>query len=404
MLSQMTLQELSQLWSNPETRQGISWDSLISLPQSVQERFSAGFELLAVKPRNSLNKLPYINCENMDMIGNKSYPDLEESLLDENSSLTKMLGLIGNNKQVVDFGCATGYFAHLMARQQCTVTGVEINPEAAKTAEQYCQEVIVADLDFVSVKEILPDRQFDVAVFGDVLEHLRNPWQVLQDTKQILKKDGYVVASIPNIAHGAIRLALLQGKFEYTEFGILDNTHLRFFTRKTVEDLLENSGYLLKDIESTKLPFFANNTLVPHININDFDSEIIKRMQKDEDIDTLQFVVRAFPCSVEERQAALQNRYCKLLEESQLAQSELQQNQKTLEQLQSELQHSQNTSEQLQSELQHSQNTSKQLQCELQQALEQANATIRWMETSKFWKLRSKWFKLKIFLKSGSLE
>ncbi len=143
--------------------------------------------------------------------------------------------------------------------------------------------------------------------FGDVLEHLRNPWQILRDTKEILTEDGYVVASIPNIAHGAIRLALLQGEFEYTEFGILDNTHLRFFTRKTVEDLLENSGYLLKNLESTKLPFLANNNLVPQININNFDSEMIDRMQQDENIDTLQFVVRAVPCTVEERLADKQN-------------------------------------------------------------------------------------------------
>jgi O-antigen biosynthesis protein len=335
----------------------------------------------------------------MDPSGNKSYPPLEESLLDENSSLTKMLGLIGKNKQVVDFGCATGYFAQLMTRQECIITGVEINPDAALAAKQYCQEVIVADLDFVSVTEILPDRRFDVAVFGDVLEHLRDPWQVLRDTKQILKKDGYIVASIPNIAHGAIRLALLQGKFEYTELGILDNTHLRFFTRKTVEDLLENSGYLLKDLQRTKLPFFANNNLVPQININDFDREMIEKMQTDEDIDTLQFVVRALPCSPEERQAAWQNRYAQLLAESQINQAELQQSQQTVDRLQSELQQSQQTSAQLQSELQQIQHTSEQIQSQLKQALDRAKATIEWMETSKFWKLRSKWLKLKILFK-----
>ena len=70
----------------------------------------------------------------MDAIGNKNYPDLEESLLDENSSLAKMLGLIGNNKQVVDFGCATGYFAQLLAQQQCTVTGVAMSPTAPTVA------------------------------------------------------------------------------------------------------------------------------------------------------------------------------------------------------------------------------------------------------------------------------
>jgi predicted ribosome quality control (RQC) complex YloA/Tae2 family protein len=208
-----------------------------------------------------------------------------------------------------------------------------------------------------------------------------------------------VVASIPNIAHGAIRLALLQGEFEYTEFGILDNTHLRFFTRKTVEDLLENSGYLLKNLESTKLPFLANNNLVPQININDFDSEMIDRMQQDENIDTLQFVVRAVPCTVEERLADKQNRYAKLQKEFQTAQSELQQSRQTIDQLQSELQQSRQTIDQLQSELQQSRQILQQLQSELQQNLDLANANIQWMETSKFWQLRSNWLKLKVLLK-----
>ncbi len=357
----------------------------------------------------------------MDTIGHKSYPELKESLLDENSSLTKMLGLIGNDKQVVDFGCATGYFAHLLSQKQCLVTGVEINSEAASAAKQYCQEVIVADLDFVSVQEILGDRQFDVAIFGDVLEHLRDPWQVLRDTRQILKKDGYIVASIPNIAHGAIRLSLLQGKFEYTELGILDNTHLRFFTRKTVQDLVENSGYLLKNIERTKLPLLANNNLVPHVNINDFEREMIEKMQQDEDIDTLQFVIKAVPSSVEERLVDCQNRYGQLLQESQTSQSELEQSQKTTQQLQSELEQSQKTTQQLQSELEQSQNNLQQLQSELEQSQnnlqqlkseleqnleqgKQAIATIQWMETSKFWQLRSKWLRLKLFFQSESLE
>ncbi|MDF5728298.1 MAG: class I SAM-dependent methyltransferase, partial [Rhizonema sp. PD38] len=182
----------------------------------------------------------------------KDYPlvsDLSEADLDENSSLKKMSRLVGDNKQVLDFGCATGYFAQLLQSKGCQVTGVEVNPSAAKVAEQYCQKVIVTDLDFVSLGEILPKQTFDVAVFGDVLEHLRDPWKVLQETKQLLKPEGYVVASIPNIAHGAIRLALLQGRFEYMELGILDNTHLRFFTRKSVEKLFEDSGYIVNGIE-----------------------------------------------------------------------------------------------------------------------------------------------------------
>lgn len=331
----------------------------------------------------------------MDANWNKNYPTPEESL-DENNSLTKMLKFIGENKRVVDFGCATGYFSQILNQKQCVVTGIEINPEAAKIAEQYCQEVIVADLDFVSILEILPTHQFDVAIFGDVLEHLRNPWQVLRDTKQILKKDGYIVASIPNIAHGAIRLSLLQGKFEYTELGILDNTHLRFFTRKTVKDLLENSGYLLNDLDQTKLQIFTDDNLVPQLKQDDFDINIIQKMQQDEDIDTLQFIIRAYPCSTEELQKVSRNRCERLIEKSQIARSELQQTRQILEQLQSELQQTSTALAQSQSELQQTSNTLAQSQSKLQQT----NLTIQWMETSKFWRLRLAWLKFRDQLKT----
>ncbi len=156
-------------------------------------------------------------------------PDISQEGLDDNNCLIKMLHLIDENKQVVEFGCATGYFSKLLTQKRCRVTGVEINPDSAKIAKQYCEQLVVADLDFVSLVEILPTQQFDIAIFGDILEHLRNPWKLLEETRQLLKPDGYVVASIPNIAHGAIRLSLLQGKFEYKELGILDNTQLRFF-------------------------------------------------------------------------------------------------------------------------------------------------------------------------------
>ncbi len=122
----------------------------------------------------------------------KDYPsaqDITEEGLDENHSLKKMLRLVGENKRVIDFGCATGYFSQLLTRKGCRVTGIEINPDAAKVAELYCEQVIVADLDFVSVTEILPIHEFDVAVFGDVLEHLRNPWKMLEETQQLLKPE-----------------------------------------------------------------------------------------------------------------------------------------------------------------------------------------------------------------------
>jgi len=97
-------------------------------------------------------------------------------------------------------------------------------------AELYCEQVIVADLDFVSVTELLPIHEFDVAVFGDVLEHLRNPWRVLEETTVIEVRGIYSCISKYHVVTGR---TLLQGRFEYTELGILDNTHLDFYTQNS---------------------------------------------------------------------------------------------------------------------------------------------------------------------------
>ena len=366
----------------------------------------------------------------------KDYSSIElhsEEALGTNNSLGKMLSFIGTNKLVIDFGCASGYLAQLLTKKGCIVTGIEINPEAAKLAEQYCQQVIVADLDFVSLQEILPNQHFDVAIFGDVLEHLRNPWQVLKEAKTILNPDGYVVASIPNIAHGSIRLALLLGKFEYSELGILDNTHLRFFTRKTVNDLFDKSGYLIELTDRTTLPIFTANSLVPEVNQHEFNLETIQKLEADKDAQTLQFIIKAVPSSIEKKYAILHEQHCKLLEREQellsevqssevkleqsqsqlqnrqaeleLFQTEVKQIQADLEQSQSQLQNKQTELELSQSELQQSQEQLQQSQLELEQIktqlnqsrseFQQSQALIAAIQTSTFWQLRRVWFKFR---------
>ena len=300
----------------------------------------------------------------------KDYPllsNLSEADLDDNSSLKKMLQLVGENKRVVDFGCATGYFARFLTNKGCKVTGVEVNSQAAKSAEQYCEQVIVADLDFVSLAGILPEQTFDVAVFGDVLEHLRNPWRVLNETRKLLKPEGYVVVSIPNIAHGAIRLALLQGDFEYMELGILDNTHLRFFTRKTVETLFERCEYFVESVERTKLPIFSGSNWIPNIEKNKFDSKIIQEIEQDEDADTLQFVIRAFPLSLEGKYAALNEKYLKLVEEVKSSHTQLKQNRVELEQSHIQLQEKKNELEQSQNQVQQKQAEVERYQVEIKE-------------------------------------
>jgi len=95
-----------------------------------------------------------------------------------------------------------------------------------------------------------------VIVFADVLEHLRQPEEILSRCKQLLLPSGFVIASIPNIAHWSMRWNLLFGRFDYTNLGLLDRTHLRFFTYKSAFDLFEKSGYAVDcfDFVSGRFP------------------------------------------------------------------------------------------------------------------------------------------------------
>jgi 2-polyprenyl-3-methyl-5-hydroxy-6-metoxy-1,4-benzoquinol methylase len=222
---------------------------------------------------------------------------MDEASLDANTSLAKMLAMVGRDKVTLDVGCAGGYFARLMADRGCDVTGLDINSAAVEQARRFYSRVLVADIDAVPLPEAVEGARFDVVVFGDVLEHLRNPVRILDETRQILNKSGYVVASIPNIAHGAVRLALLKGSFEYGEVGLLDDSHVRFFTARSVEELFAEAGYRIDQIERTSVPVFSGSNLVPKVDRAAFPDAVISEIEADPESETLQFIIKAKPLS-----------------------------------------------------------------------------------------------------------
>lgn len=242
----------------------------------------------------------------------KSYPKHLELTIappDPNTSLAHMLEMVGERKKVLDLGCASGYLASLLVRRECDVVGVDSNPVAVEEARKYCTSAFVADLDEVVLPELLEGKQFDAIVFGDVLEHLHEPARTLDESRALLTDGGYVVASIPNVSHGAIRLALLSGNFDYQDLGILDDAHLRFFTRKTIDELFLTTGFNLETIERVILPLFAESDLVPALDPRDFDRAAVAEVQADPESETLQFVVKAFPLSNDQRLRAVSKRF-----------------------------------------------------------------------------------------------
>lgn len=171
-------------------------------------------------------------------------------LNNKNTSHTKIINLINNYSSILEFGCSTGYMSKELLKKGCKITGVEINKTAAQLAKKYCDEIIIGDIETIDYKKELKDSKFDYIVFADVLEHLKNPKTVLIKIKQFLKKDGELILSVPNIAHASIRLELLTGDLEYEELGILDETHLKYFTKKSIVRLLESCGYYVNKIDA----------------------------------------------------------------------------------------------------------------------------------------------------------
>jgi 2-polyprenyl-3-methyl-5-hydroxy-6-metoxy-1,4-benzoquinol methylase len=162
--------------------------------------------------------------------------------------------LAGRDQEILDVGCGEGHFAALIAKAGNRVVGIDCLPDAAQAdaMDQY----IPADLDggLIGAKADLGQRKFDLVMLQDVLEHLRSPDQMLEDCKPLLKPHGRIAVSVPNVANITVRLGLLFGRFDYRPRGILDRTHLRFFTRKTARQMLEAAGYEVVEMKSTVMP------------------------------------------------------------------------------------------------------------------------------------------------------
>ena len=153
-----------------------------------------------------------------------------------------LIDLACRGKKILELGCADGYISRHLNERGCRVTGVEVDAEAAERARPWCEKVVVEDLNRANWVQQVGDG-FDTILCGDVLEHLARPEITLWHIHKLLAPGGRVIICVPNIAHIRIRLRLLLGKFEYASAGIMDVTHLRFYTYKTAQELIERCGY-----------------------------------------------------------------------------------------------------------------------------------------------------------------
>lgn len=153
-------------------------------------------------------------------------------------------------RKVLEVGTGTGALARQIAKKIPGVdyVGVEIFEKYALTAKNFCSRVYVENFEEPSEQLLNELPETDVVIFADVLEHFVDPWSCLERIRRFMRPGSRIVASIPNLQHWSIQYRLLKGDFRYADTGLLDRTHLRFFTRQTMLEMFGNTGYRVTGI------------------------------------------------------------------------------------------------------------------------------------------------------------
>lgn len=206
-----------------------------------------------------------------------------------NDARSLALGMVGWNKRVLELGAASGHVTRVLVERHCDVTAVEYEAEVAEELEGLASEVIVGNLDDEHLLDGLP-ADFDVVLAGDLLEHLVDPGRVLRRAARLLVPGGRVVVSLPNVAHADLRMSLLQGTWDYKPWGLLDRTHLRFFTLHGVEKMVEEAGLVITEMRRVRLPAFESELAVPRDSV---PTAVINHILADPEAETYQFVFTA---------------------------------------------------------------------------------------------------------------
>ncbi len=208
-------------------------------------------------------------------------------------------GIVGSKvKKILDIGCGAGSMAYqLKVNNAAEVWGIEPVETAAKKAVAVLDKVINSSVE--EAIENLPKYYFDAIIFADVLEHLVDPYTVLSKIKYMLAPDGFVVVSLPNVRHWSVIRGLLEGKWNYEDYGILDSTHLRFFTRTTVNKLFHSSGFEVEEyITSVADMGEFPKGIVDLLLQNGIDASTLEEESKH-----FQYIVKAYPATRKFRSA-----------------------------------------------------------------------------------------------------
>jgi 2-polyprenyl-3-methyl-5-hydroxy-6-metoxy-1,4-benzoquinol methylase len=212
--------------------------------------------------------------------------------LPPNAAWEKLLKQVKPGSTVLELGCYEGEMSRILKEKyRCLVFGIEINEKAAQKARKYVDQLIVGDMEAIDLSEHFKGKRFDTFIFADILEHLSEPDSFLKKARSFLNDDGFILASIPNVAYSGIVFDLLQGEFNYSKEGLLDRSHLRFFTKEEIYFLFERTGFYVSHLDRVMSEFPQYSEF--HTDLNRYSPDIVAEILKNRENLTYQFIVRA---------------------------------------------------------------------------------------------------------------
>ena len=176
--------------------------------------------------------------------------------IEDNSTGARIVRLIGKNKRVLELGAGPGSITkHLKTSGHCSIVAIENDSMAIDKLSTYCENIYNLDLNDANWHKALADEEkFDIVLAADVLEHLYDPWAVLNTMKKLLKDDGSIIVSLPHVGHNIILACILESDFEYRDWGLLDRTHIRFFAMKNIQGLFESAKLRIGEAQFVVIP------------------------------------------------------------------------------------------------------------------------------------------------------
>jgi SAM-dependent methyltransferase len=238
---------------------------------------------------------------------------------DGETLLPRMQELIGRNKRVLLLGYKVD-LVPLLHDHGCSIVVVGTTREAVEQVGVLCERIVVGDLDAIDIAGELSGEEVDVVVSVDSLSGVRHPLQVLQTVRKLLTPDGYLVASVPNVAYASVRLALLEGVFSPEKGVLADDQPLHFFTRESLERLIQQADFGLAQLQREDV---APDASMFPTGKPGFPSELRTYLLQDAEALTRRYIIRAYPMPREDLEL-MQQRLQSLVEDNESAHHRLQ--------------------------------------------------------------------------------